>query len=174
MALIGVPEVVNDFNLYNGSSRLVGITGEVTIPDLEGLTETISGTGILGEYDAPGIGRYGEIELEVPFRCLDADYFNLIDPTSPIMLTLRGAVQYSVKATGAADYIGMRIVARGKPKTISVGTVKQGGPTDSTVAVGCTYFFIEMDGKPKFELDKLNGVFKVNGKDLLSKVKQLT
>ena len=31
-----------------------------------------------------------------------------------------------------------------------------------------------MDGKVKIELDKVNGVFKVNGVDLLAKVKSLT
>ena len=137
--IIGIPEVVNNFNMYNGNNRIVGITGEVSIPDLEGLTETISGAGVLGEYDAPAIGRYGSVKFDIPFRCLDPDFFELIDPTEPIMITLRGPVQYTVKATGGSDYIGMRIVIRGKPETISIGTIKLGGQTDSKVTVEATY-----------------------------------
>lgn len=174
MAIIGIPEVINDFNIYNQNSKLVGVSGEVSLPDLEGMTETISGTGILGEYDAVSIGRYGAIELEVPFRCVDPDFFNLIDPSEPVFLRLRGAIQYTVKATGASDYIGMQVVAQGKPKNIAIGTIKQGGPTDSTITIESFYYYVELDGKAKFELHKLNGVYKINGKDLLSKIKQLT
>lgn len=174
MAIIGIPEIINDFNLYNQNNKIVGITGEVSIPDLEGMTETISGTGILGEYDAVAIGRFGAIEQEIPFRCIDPDFFDLIDPSEPVLLTLRGSVQYTVKATGSADYIGMRIILQGKVKNVSIGTIKQGGPTDSTITLECFYYYVELDNKPKFELHKLNGVYKINGKDLLSKIKQLT
>ena len=171
--LIGVPETINDFNMYAGSTRLVGIAGSVSMPDIEALTETIPGTGILGEYDATSTGRYGTIEFPIPFRCLDPDFFTLIDPTEPLMITLRGAVQYAVKSTGSADYIGMRVIARGKPKNISIGTIEQGKPTESSITIEATYFMVELDGKPKFELDKINGVCKVNNKDLLAKIKQL-
>lgn len=174
MPIIGIPEIINDFNMYSQNNRLVGVTGSVAIPDFEGMAETISGAGILGEYGAVAIGRYSDIEWEIPFRCVDPDYFDLSDPSTPLFLTLRGAVQYNVKATGAADYTGIRIVVRGKPKTVSIGTIEQGKPTESKVVVIATYVYIELDGKPKFELDKINGVFKVNSKDLLSKIKSLT
>jgi P2 family phage contractile tail tube protein len=70
--------------------------------------------------------------------------------------------------------MGMRVVVRGRCKKISIGTVKQGGPMDSSITVELTYILIEMDGKPKIELDKINGIFKVNGIDVLAKVKKLT
>ena len=45
---------------------------------------------------------------------------------------------------------------------------------DESSTLGLTYIYIELDGKPKFELDKLNSVFKVNGVDLLAKVRKYT
>jgi hypothetical protein len=114
------------------------------------------------------------MEQEIPFRCINADYFKLISPATPVALTLRGAIQYNVKSTGGTDYMGMRVVVRGRCKKISIGTVKQGGPMDSSITVELTYILIEMDGKPKIELDKINGIFKVNGIDVLAKVKKLT
>ncbi len=174
MAILGIPEVIHDFNIYNTGNKIVGLTGEVSLPDFEAMTETISGAGILGEIETTIAGRYGSMEQEIPFRCIDPDFFNLIDPTTPVELTLRGAIQYNVKATGTTDYMGMRVVFRGRCKKISIGTVKQGGPMDSSVTQELTYILVELDGKKKFELDKINGVFKVNGVDLLSKVKSLT
>ena len=45
---------------------------------------------------------------------------------------------------------------------------------DSAIKLEVTYILIEMDGKKRVELDKLNSVFNVNGVDLLAKIKQLT
>jgi len=68
----------------------------------------------------------------------------------------------------------MRVVFRGHCKKMAIGTVKQGGPMDSAITQELTYILIEMDGKSRFELDKVNGVFKVNNVDLLAKVHKLT
>lgn len=174
MAIAGIPEVIHDFNLYLSGNKLGGVTGEVALPDFEAVTETISGAGILGEFESVIAGRYGSMEQEVPFRVINEDMFKLIDPTVPVELTLRGAIQQTVKATGAVDYIGMRVVFRGRSKKIAIGTVKQGGPMDSSIALELTYILIEMGGKSKVELDKINGVFKINGVDLLAKVHKLT
>ena len=174
MSILGIPEVIHDFNIYNTGSKIIGLTGEVSLPDFEAMTETISGAGILGEIETTIAGRYGSMEQEIPFRCIDDDYFKLIDPTTPAELTLRGAIQYNRRTDGATDYMGMRVVFRGRCKKISIGTVKQGGPMDSSVTMELTYILVEMDGKPKIELDKVNGQFKVNGVDLLAKVKSLT
>ena len=49
MAILGIPEVIHDFNIYNTGSKIIGLTGEVALPDFEAMTETISGAGILGD-----------------------------------------------------------------------------------------------------------------------------
>ena len=174
MAILGIPEVIHDFNIYNTGSKIIGLTGEVALPDFEAMTETISGAGILGEIETTIAGRYGSMEQEIPFRCIDADYFKLIDPTTPVDLTLRGAIQYNVRANGSTDYMGMRVVFRGRCKKITIGTVKQGGPMDSSITLELTYILIEVDGKQLIEVDKLNSVYKVNGVDMLAEINALT
>lgn len=172
--IVGIPEVIHDFNLYRPGNKLAGVTGEVAIPDFEAMTGTVSGAGILGEYETPIPGHFGSQVMEIPFRCIDKDYFELVDQTQPIELTLRGAIQYSVASTQATDYMGMRVVVRGKPKVIKIGTVRQRGTMDSSISVELTYILIEMDGKARLELDKINPTWKKDGVDLLAKVKQLT
>ena len=174
MSIAGIPEVIHDFNLYNSGNVLTGHTGEVTLPDFEAMTETISGAGILGEYEAPVPGHFGSMEQEIPFNCINEDYFKMVDPTAAMELTLRGAIQYNVKATQQTDYMGMRVVFRGRPKKIAVGTVKQRGSMDSSITLELTYILVEMDGKKRVELDKINGVYKINNVDVLAKVRQFT
>lgn len=48
-----IPSKINSFNVYKDGTKLVGISDEVTLPDFESLTETLSGPGILGEVDDP-------------------------------------------------------------------------------------------------------------------------
>lgn len=172
--IAAIPEVIHDFNMYLSGNRLAGITGDVALPSLEGTTEEISGVGILGSYESVVPGIYKSMEQEIPFRCLNEDYFNLVDPTQPLELTLRGAIQTKVKATGAVDYTGLRVVLRGIPKKMELGTVKQAGPMDSKISLEATYILVEHDGFKKLELDKINGIFIVNGKDVLQKVHKLT
>jgi hypothetical protein len=172
MAIAGIPEIINDFNMYLSGNRLVGMTGEVTLPDMEAITETISGPGILGEYESGSPGRFGSMEQEVPFRLFSSDALKLIDPTNPVELTLRGSQQYTVQATGALDEQGMRVVFRGRCKKIVPGTVKQGGPMDSSITLELTYYMVEIDSKKVIELDKLNSVYIVNGVDLLAKIRR--
>lgn len=172
--ITGIPEVIHDFNLYLSGSKLVGVTGEVALPDLEAMTETISGAGILGEIETSTAGRFGSIEQEIPFRVTNPEMFDLADPSKPLDVTLRGAIQYTVASDGSTDYMGMRVVFRGRPKKMTLGTIKLGGPSDSSVTLELTYILVEVDGKKKVELDKINSVYKVNDVDLLDKVKRLT
>lgn len=119
-------------------------------------------------------GRYGDMEQEIIFNMLSEDVFKMIDTTKAVELVLRGSQQYTDRATGNVDQMGMRVVFRGRAKKLSPGDMKQGKAMNGSVTLGLTYIYIELDGKPKFELDKLNSVFKVNGVDLLAKVRKYT
>lgn len=174
MAIAGIPEVINDFNLYASGNRLIGTTGEVSLPDFEAITATVSGNGILGEFEAPVTGHFSGMDFEVPFRCINTDYFGLIDSKTSTELTLRGAIQVVDPSTHNASEIGMRVVARGRCKKLTPGTVKQREPMDCSITLDLTFYMIEMDGKERVRLDKLNGEYKINGNDMLASIHKLT
>lgn len=170
-AITNVPEIINNFNAYHNGNVLVGVTGSVSLPNFDAITETISGAGILGEYDTSIVGMYGSMEQEVPFRILDEDIFSLMNPTELVDLTFRASAQSTVKATGAIDYKGMRIVERGRLKGFTPGSLELGKQMNANVKLELLYILIEVGGETKLEYDKLNSVFVVNGIDLLEKVR---
>ena len=174
MAIAGIPEVINDFNLYLSGNKLGGMTGEVALPDFEAMTSTTSGNGILGEYEAIILGHYGSMEQEVPFRCINEDYFKMVSPSKAVELTLRGAIQQSDRDTMNENEVGMRVVFRGRCKKISIGTVKQREQMGSLISLELTYILIEMDGKERICLDKINTIYRINGVDQLAKIRALT
>ena len=166
-----IPEVINNFNVYKSGNRLIGVTSEMTLPDIVSMTETISGAGLLGEYETVLLGHYSSIEQEIPFRILEDDIFTLANPMDVQEITLRGTQQISDRDASLKTQ-GMRIVERGRVKTFKQGTLKMGGQMGSSVVLEVFYILIEVNNEVKFELDKLNEVLKINGVDVMAQIKQ--
>lgn len=173
MSAYQMPTIINDYNMYAAGEKLIGVTGEVTLPEFSAMTETVGGAGMLGEFEETAIGHFSSMQMEIPYRVLDKEAVKLMDPTEALNLTLRGASQLVNKTTGALELRGIRIVLRGKSKNIAPGSVKQAGAMNTSVTVEIIYILIEVDGEIMIELDKLNSVYKVNGKDLLQQIKKL-
>lgn len=175
MSGIGViPEMINNFNAYWRGNKLFGVTGSVSLPTMDAMTETIQGAGVLGSYESGVIGHYGSMEQEVPFRILEEDIFSLMDPTKNVDLTFRASVQSTVKATGALDYHGLRIVERGRFKSFTPGKLENGKAMEGNLKLEVLYILIELRGKKLLEYDKLNEVYVVNDVDMLAKVKEFS
>ena len=48
-----IPTKINRYNVYNKGNRLLGVGEEMTLPDFEPSSETVTGAGILGETTPP-------------------------------------------------------------------------------------------------------------------------
>lgn len=166
-----IPEIINEYNAYRNGNKMIGVTGATTLPSMDAITETINGAGILGSYETAVPGQYGSLEQDIPFRNLDEDAFGLMDPSSPVDLTLRGSEQLTDSGTGALTYRPVRVVERGRLKSFTPGKLEDGKMMEASVKLELFYILIEIDGKSMLEYDKLNGVFKVKGKDMLKKIK---
>ena len=88
-----IPTKINRYNVYNKGNRLLGVGEEMTLPDFEPSSETVTGAGILGEIDDPTVGYFGNQELEIPFRLLDKETADMMDMTKAVQLEIRGAQQ---------------------------------------------------------------------------------
>lgn len=166
------PEVVNMFNAYNAGNKLMGISGEISLAEFSAMTATVSGAGILGEYNTAVIGMFQSMQQEIPFRMVNEEYFELMDTTKQAEIVLRSSLQLVDRSSGGAlSTQGMRIVFRGRPVAFKPGQLKQGDLMNASVTLELTYVLIEMGGEKKLELDKLNGIYIVNGKDLLADIR---
>ncbi|MBD5395599.1 MAG: phage major tail tube protein [Lachnospiraceae bacterium] len=167
------PEVMNNFNVYNEANRIVGTTGEFSLAQLQAMTATVSGSGILGEYNTAVIGMFQSMSQDIPFRMIDRDFFSMLNTGEQSKLVLRSSVQQRNRQTGGTlSTQAMRIVFRGHPTAANLGTVKMGDLMNASITLEVTYILVEMGGQVMIELDKLNSVYKVNGKDLLAEVRK--
>lgn len=108
-----IPTKINNYNVYNEGEKLLGVGDELTLPDFEATSETVSGAGILGEIDDPTIGHFGNMQLEIPFRTLDKEATNMMDQTRAVQLTIRGAAQ-EIDSAGNIVPKSIRVVVRGR------------------------------------------------------------
>lgn len=168
-----IPQVVNRYNLYRKGTKLVGLTGEVELPAVTMVTDTLEGAGTGGNMDVPVIGLTENMDIQIPFMSLTKDLFSLANPGEAEDLTLRGAIQGTDPATGKISYTSIAIYMRGTVKEITPGTVKSGGRMESSVTMTLSYYKIALDGETVLEIDKLNNVFVVNGDDVLKEVRDM-
>jgi P2 family phage contractile tail tube protein len=98
--------------------------------------------------------------------------FRLASMSKALNLTLRASTQTIDTGNINTGAMPSRIVVKGKNKAITGGKLKQGEGTGSSIKVEITYIMIEVNKVKKFELDKLNFVYKVNGVDLLAAIRK--
>lgn len=167
-----IPEVLNHYNVYDDrANKLIGVSGEIELPELEALNDTVEGAGVLGEIEDPVTGQFGSETIKIPFSVLYGDMFNLMDTTNPPQLTLRQSVQGMDPTTGATSYYPVKIVVRGKAKTTNLGKVVKGKKGEPEIELEILYIKVMINNQTTLELDKLNFKFVLNGKDMLAGIR---
>lgn len=167
-----IPEVVNHFNVYDENmNKLIGRSGEVSLPDLDAVTETIEGGGVLGEIEDPVTGHFSSIKMTIPFTNLYAPISGLMNTTKPMTLTLRGSLQCMNPATGETGYYPIKIVVKGKASSTKLGKLENGKKMEPEVELELFYIQVMIDDVVVVELDKFNFVYILNGVDMLADIR---
>lgn len=166
-----LPEKVVDYNVYSDTQKLLGISGEVALPNLEAMSETVSGAGILGEFDSPNIGHFGAMTIELTFKTLFDTSFNLAkNDGKPIIL--RAAQMGRDLTGGKIQERGLKITIKGPSKGVNLGKLAKGAATETVNTIEVLYLKVEENGKVLLELDKLNYIYILNGVDMLANIKK--
>ncbi len=167
-----LPTTTNKYNVYENGVGLIGLSDEIELPDFTAITEEMSGSGLLGKIQEAVMGHFDSQEMTIPFLNLDNDIFSFADPLKVIDLNLRASQQTLDKEKDEAGYRGIRIAVRGKLKSFKPGKLKQGGRMDASVTLELHRILIEIDGETQLELDKLNEVYRVGGKDIIEEMRK--
>lgn len=164
-----LPVGISNFNLYLGAERQAGVGTDIKMPDLEALSETLSGAGILGEIKVGNPGHFGELQVEIPFNTLDYRQFEILKNSGePIIL--RGVSQYLDRETSQLKHFPVKVTLKGPRSSLGLGTMAVGKPTGASIVIDAWYIKVEVDGEVYTELDKINWKFILNGVDQLADI----
>lgn len=164
--MIGIPEKLVDFRVYEDGSDLLGIA-DVKLPSFEPITETIKGAGVAGEVDSPTNGQYKSLGVTFNWRTMTDSLFELLKVKTH-RLDCYGAIQVFNPATGAYKDVPAKVTMRCLPKKGESGKMESAAKQDSSSEMEIIYVKVTIDNKDVFELDKYNYVLKINGEDQLA------
>ncbi|MCY1465399.1 phage major tail tube protein [compost metagenome] len=82
---------------------------------------------------------------------------------SGVLLRFTGAFQQD----DTEEMSSVEVVVRGRHETIEMGDGQPGEDTEHAMTTTCSYYKLTVDGEDIIEIDLLNFVEKVDGKDML-------
>ncbi|WP_338842050.1 phage major tail tube protein [Paenibacillus glucanolyticus] len=166
-----IPIKLDGLSVFPEGSNNNLATGDITLPNLTPLTDTLSGASILGEVDLPSRGHYGSLELGIAWRTINKDSFDLASPDFK-GLEIRGSFSEFDNTRSAVANRAIKIVVRGFSKGLDLGTLAQNAATGTTNTIEAIYLKIFIDGQAVFELDKFNYICRINGQDVLIDIRK--
>lgn len=162
-------ERVIDYSVFKNGVEYLG-TATVDLPEITYLVETIKGGGINGEIEAPAPGQTGAMTLTLHWRTMEAAAVSLMAPVSHT-LDLRGSVQGFDPATNQYTESAVKITMRGRPLTLTPGSIEPAATMDTSNGFALSYIKILIDDNEKLEIDKYNYIHKVDGVDYLAQTR---
>lgn len=168
------PEVLHNYNIYDiAGNKLIGIGESITLAAVQFVVATLQGAGILGQLDVPVVGQTQNISQEVPFRVLYGGVSDYISNEQTVGFVVRGAYQVLDRESNQRKPMQVKATMRGACTAVNPGTAQNGNAMNGSVTVSASYYKIEVGGKVLFEMDKLNGIFVVNGEDILQEYRDM-
>ena len=159
-----------NFEVFVDGNRYLGVA-TVDLPEVNYLTNEISGAGIAGKIEMPIRSHLENLELTLHWRSIFERPTYLLSQDT-FMMSLRGAMQKYDAATGVLKVVPVRIDVRALTTGSTLGKLEPGEQTDTESKFNLDYIKITINGQDKiFEHDKFNYIHEVNGTDFLSAVR---
>lgn len=170
MPVNAVRDKLINYEVFLKGERKLGMA-DVTLPEITYKTDTISGAGIGGEIDMPTLGQTDSMELSIKWRTINEDVTALLRQ-EPQDLEIRGVNQHYDAGKGMLPVQTVKVNVRTIPKKGNFGTLTPASKTDAENTMEVLYLKITIDGKKKVEIDKLNYIHYIDGKDYLQAVRE--
>lgn len=161
---MSLPSVLKNFNLFNDAKSCIGQVEEIKLPDLKRKMESFRAGGMDGPVKID-LGQEG-LDIEHTYAGIMEQIFDQYGITniSGVMLRFAGAYQRDDTAVVQA----VEVVVRGRHEEVGLGSQKAGEKGKFDVKSTLTYYKLTIDNQVKIEIDLLNMIFIVNGKDRLA------
>lgn len=166
-----IPEKIINYKCYIDGEMSPTALVDVELPDLQYMSETISGAGIAGEIDSPTLGHFQNMEIGLNFRTLINKNFSNFTQKM-YSLEFRAATQSTDITEGKIRTGKLKISARVSPKNLALGKLEVGKPSGSNQKYSCYYLKVDVDEETVLEIDKVNMIFNVNGTDIMAEVRE--
>lgn len=157
------------FTVFKDGVRKMGIA-DITLPDLEYMTESMKGSGIGGEVDLVNPGNISPMSLTINWRTINEDAIELAKPEAH-NLECFGAISEYNSGIGKMETRQIRVNVKVMPKKVGFGKFENNATTDTNNEFSVLYLKIKNNGSTKVEIDPLNYKFRIGDTDFLEAVR---
>lgn len=165
-----IDEFVVSYAMYENGTEYMGTT-EVTLPDLEFMTEELSGAGIAGKVEEVITGNMSAMTTTFNFRTVGKWTTKLLEPRVH-NIDLRVAQQNMETKDGTTSVSSVKHIMKIKPKKTALGKVSAASTADASGEYSVLYYALYVDGVKVTEVDPLNFICIINGRDFLKEVRK--
>lgn len=153
----------------DGKEILVGRDVKVTLPAITPITTEVNA---MGTFSVPVIGQLEDMEAVISNQGVDPTLVHLIKQENR-NIVIR-FVQQIFREGGASAVVGCKAEIRGFPKVAAPQLEpEKGNVTEFDTPIGVTYYKFTRDGEVLWEVDRLNHILKVGGKDYYQDIESL-
>ncbi|WP_319202213.1 phage major tail tube protein [uncultured Ilyobacter sp.] len=163
----GIPTSLQGFSLYIDALKEVG-TVDLELPNIQFMTDTLSGSGIAGEIEVPVPGLTQSMTLKIKKRAVNQQFTTLLAPRNHL-LTFRGNMnmadpEHPVKKSKNRK---IRVVANVTPKSMNIGKAEVAKSMDTEAEFEVASIIVFVDEVANLHIDKFNNKFVVDGVNYL-------
>ncbi len=159
-------EKVLNANVYVAGNNLLGKAQEVRLPNISVQKTEHRPLGIFTTVALPqGIER---MELSIVFQTFNADVLKKADPFNPIDIAIRAVQQEYNNFGNLQETKQVRVYCRGTFRNLDLGTITAEDGGTRTHTVDLVFYQLIVDGQLIHQIDPLNAIYIVDGKDLLA------
>jgi len=159
-----------NYRVYEDAIFYFGMA-EVELPEIGAIAEEIKGAGISGAFNGPFMGHVESMSLKLTFRSVTTEVTKLMEPRAH-QLTLMASQQRWNSEAGEYETTPVKHVIIGAPLKYSPGKVAPASPTDTSVEFSVSYFASFINGVKVTEVDPINFIYFMNGKDWLAQARR--
>ncbi len=163
----GLPTSLIAFNIYLDGLKELGVV-DLELPNIQFMTDTISGSGIAGEIEMSMPGLIQAMSLKIKKRAVNKSFTTL---TAPIIhnIAFRGkvAMMDPGQAGGKVKERNIRIVANAMPKGNNLGKAEVGKSMDVEAEFTVLSLRVFVDEIPVAHIDPANMKFQIDGIDYI-------
>lgn len=165
-----INESVTNFAVYENGTEYLGMA-EVTLPEISNITNEVKGAGLNGTFESVALGHVEAMSLTLNFRTLEKSAFSLLEPRNH-QIDLRVAQQNYDTVSGQIKTSNVKHILAIRGKKLAPGKVAPASPADASGEYAVTYWATWINGEKVLEIDILNFIYFVNGKDWLADVRK--
>jgi hypothetical protein len=151
-----IPNHVANYSIFKDGRRLIGLA-DVTLPNLQNLTDTLKGSGVFGEIDMPVQCHFQAMSVTLNWNTVIDDMV-LATLQEKSMLDAWAAIQADESSTHKIIHQGWRFIMGTAPKSFNLGKLEVGTKSEAVSEYELISLRIFRDDRVVVEIDKENAV----------------